>query len=380
MRFVRRRYFLVALSVFFIFNQPATPAEQPALRFDAATQTVEATGLPPALIAPLAEIHGLERAFAVYLGDAKLPILGDYEAVGRTLRFSPRFPFVAGRLHRATLDLPALCALTGMPPPPGASVVTMSFSVPELVRTSKARVTAVFPSADSLPANTLRFYVYFSEPMTRRAIAKSIRLEEASGKPVRGAFLEMEDGLWDPASKRLTVFLHPGRIKRGLALHEREGQPLKAGVRYRLVVDRGAEDEDGQPLISEFVKEFIATKEDRTTPDSARWKVIPPARETTDVVALTTDRPLDHALFARVIRVTTAYGRPIPGEARVDAGETRWRFTPYARWQSGKYLLHLAPELEDPAGNRLTRLFDEEIHGKSEREEAREVVIFFEIR
>ena len=74
------------------------------------------------------------------------------------------------------------------------------------------------------------------------------------------------------------------------------------------------------------------------------------------------------------------FGRPIPGEARVDRSETRWSFTPYTKWQSGKYLLHLAPELEDPAGNRLTRLFDEKIHGESEREEAREVVIPFEIR
>lgn len=371
------RYSLVVLSIFIL---PATPAEQPALRFDAATQTVEATGLPPALIAPLAEIHGIERAFAVYLGDAKLPILGDYEAVGRALRFSPRFPFAAGRLHRATLDLPALCDLTGMPPPPDARVITISFAVPESARNSKARVTAAFPSADSLPANTLRFYIYFSEPMTRRAIAKSVRLEDGGGKPVPGAFLEMEDGLWDPTSKRLTVFLHPGRIKRGLALHEREGQPLKAGMRYRLIVDRTAEDEDGQPLVAEFVKEFTTTKEDRTTPDSSRWTVIPPASGTVDPVALTADRPLDHALFARVIRVTTADGRPIPGEARVDAGETRWSFSPYSKWQSGKYVLHVAPELEDPAGNRLTRLFDQEIHGKSEREEAREVLISFEIR
>src|ERR1700754_3109264 len=95
------RLFL-ALSIFVL---PATPAEKPALRFDAATQTVEVTGLPFGLMAPLAEVQGLERGFAVYLGDAKIAILGDYEAVGGTLRFSPRFPFTAGREHHAKLDL-----------------------------------------------------------------------------------------------------------------------------------------------------------------------------------------------------------------------------------------------------------------------------------
>lgn len=54
--------------------------------------------------------------------------------------------------------------------------------------------------------------------------------------------LAMPDGLWDPEGRRLTLFLHPGRIKRGVAMHEALGLALRPGRRYRLVVDREAED------------------------------------------------------------------------------------------------------------------------------------------
>jgi hypothetical protein len=127
-----------------------------------------------------------------------------------------------------------------------------------------------------VPANLLRMYIYFSRPMSRRGIARHIRLLDDGGQPVERAFLEMEDGLWDPEGRRLTLFLHPGRIKRGLAMHGALGLPLRAGRRYRLVVDQKAEDADGMPLAEVYSKQFGVAAEDRRPPAVLRWRLDTP--------------------------------------------------------------------------------------------------------
>lgn len=360
---------------------------QPSLRFDAYQSSVVAAGLEPeqlrALVKTLAgkDTSLLRPVFGVFLENAQLAILGDYEISERAVRFVPRFPLLGGRSHRVKLDVAGLYRLSGLTPPAGASVLEDSF-VPPLAPPAEPKtiVTKVFPSAGIVPANILRFYIHFSNPMTRRGIARHIRLEDATGKPVEHAFLEMEDGLWDPESRRLTVFLHPGRIKRGLALHEREGPPLRSGKKYRLIVDKKAEDEEGKPLVSEFVKEFETTDEDRRVLDVAKWTIREPAAGSADTLTVTSDKPLDEALFARLLQIETAGGRVIGGEAKVEAGETRWGFAPFSKWTPGDYLLRVAAEVEDVAGNRPTRLFDEPVDPAGKRVEAREVTLRFTIR
>lgn len=336
---------------------------QPALRFDPRTQILEATGLDASLTAGLSE-SSLSQAFRVFLGDAQTPILGDYEVNGTSLRFTPRFPFLPGRQHRAVLDL-------------GPVALKLSFSTEAAAALPKPRVIRISPSLDAVPANLLRVYVYFSNPMSRRGIAQHIRLTEASGKPVDDAFLEMNDGLWDPEGRRLTVLFHPGRIKRGLALHDRLGLALEPGKRYRLIVEKAVEDENGQPLLEEFVKEFGVLPEDRASPNVRNWKVDPPAPGGRASLLITADEPLDEALFARCLRIEG--DRTVPGEATVDPDGRHWRFVPEQAWAAGSYVVHIAPELEDLAGNRLTRLFDEPARKDGTRAQAREVTLRFVI-
>ena len=83
------------------------------------------------------------------------------------------------------------------------------------------------------------------------------------------AFVEIEHGLWDPRQTRLTVLLHPGRIKRGVAPGERLGPPLRAGRSYRLVVDASMPDAAGRPLGRAFEKRF------RSSPPTARRRRAP---------------------------------------------------------------------------------------------------------
>jgi len=325
-------------------------AAQPTLVFDKSTQTVVASGVD------------VDAVLAVYFEDSQIPILGDCTVESGSLRFTPRFPFMPGRTHRAVLNLA------------GHPVLRLSFRIDAPALSPKTRVAQVFPSGDVVPANLLRIYVHFSHPMTRRGIARYVRLE-----PVESAFLEMEDGLWDPAGQRLTLFLHPGRIKRGLALHDDLGSLLRPGSRYRLVIAKEAEDEDGVPLIEEFSKVFSVSEEDRTSPNVHKWNVTPPHAGGREPLIVRADKPLDAALFARLLRVEDAGGRVVLGESSVEAQETSWRFVPGQAWKSGAYTVRIGAQLEDLAGNRPTRLFDELTAPNGRRAESREVSLPFAV-
>ncbi len=361
----------------------AQPASRVNLSFDAATHTVFINGLdgtlPGALAEHIPEPATMNKVFAVYFEDSLIPILGDYTAEGATLRFRPRFPFMPGRTHRAVFDLAALFTLAGRNTPVDTSPLRLTFRIDPAALSPRTRVTQVFPSAEVVPANLLRIYVHFSRPMTRHGIARHVRLLDQNGQPVEAAFLEMEDGLWDPDGQRLTLFLHPGRIKRGLALHEGMGSPLRPGFRYRLVVARETEDEDGLPLIEGFSKEFSVTAEDRTSPDVHKWMVTEPRAGGRQPLIVKADKALDAALFARLLHVENAAGQPLAGDTSVESQETCWRFVPRDIWRSGNYVLRIGARLEDPAGNRPTRLFDELAAPGGRRAQAHEVILRFTI-
>ena len=388
----------------------------PLLAFDAASQSVRAVGLDRQLLAALAarmpQAPDLSGAFGVYLERAQVPMLGDYRVAGDALRFTPRLALLAGRRYRAVLDLRRLDAVAGLCPRPRAGPLAWSpagshpgpeagshpgpqagphprVPVEELVRLSfelaapppaaRTRVTAVFPSGDVVPANLLRLYVHFSQPMSRRGIARHIRLLDGSGRPVPGAFLEMPDGLWDPAGRRLTVFLHPGRIKRGVGVHDALGLPLLAGRHYRLVIAADAEDAAGRQLAGPYVKEIRVAPPDRSSPDVRGWRLDAPPPGGRQALTVTADKPLDEPLFARMLRLLDAAGQPVEGQATVEAGERRWRFVPVEPWRQGDYVLRVGAELEDLAGNRPTRLFDEPATPGGQRREAREVELRWRI-
>jgi hypothetical protein len=65
-----------------------------------------------------------------------------------------------------------------------------------------------------------------------------IHLLDDTGKEVELPFLELDEELWDPAMKRLTLFIDPGRIKRGVRPLEEVGPSLQEGKRFTLVIDR----------------------------------------------------------------------------------------------------------------------------------------------
>lgn len=228
------------------------------------------------------------------------------------------------------------------------------------------RVLAVYPSAPEVPANLLRFYLEFSAPMREDVALDHVRLIDDSGRVVQGAFLELREELWDPARRRLTLLLDPGRIKRGLRSHQELGSALVEGRTYRLIIGGAWPDATGRQLAGQSETRFRVGSADRTTPRLEAWKVFVPREGTRDPLRVRFEKPLDHALAAVLLRPVDDRG-VIDGRVTLADDDQVWLFTPSLPWRP-PVVLQVDPHLEDLAGNSIARAFD--VDRQSERSRA----------
>lgn len=66
-------------------------------------------------------------------------------------------------------------------------------------------MATILPLTDTVPQNMLRFYLYFSQPMSIDDPYKYLSLLHSDGREVHDAFVEFSQGLWDKDRTRLTV-------------------------------------------------------------------------------------------------------------------------------------------------------------------------------
>ena len=286
--------------------------------------------------------EGWASIFAVYAGGIDSPaILGSYSVEGGALVFRPQWPLTAG-LHVRAVFRPA-----------GVAPIEAGFDVPKAAQGAATRIERIYPSTDTLPANTLKLYIYFSAPMRRGEAWQHLRLLDEQGAPVELPFLEIDQELWDTTNTRLTVLFDPGRIKRGLLPLNESGPNIQEGRRYTLSIARDWLDADGSPLAAAFDKPFHVVADERETVDPAKWRIATPREGTTDPLVVTFPRPLDYALLQRTVTVAG-----VAGKVAVARGETELRFTPDGPWIAGPHELVVETTLEDLAGNRVGRPFD----------------------
>ena len=91
---------------------------------------------------------------------------------GRPFRFTPRFPLREGTGYAVSFDTDCIFAdeaVISAETPPDA-VFRIEAPIYEA-----ARVAAIEPRADRLPANLLRFYVHFTEPMAQGDVYDHMR-------------------------------------------------------------------------------------------------------------------------------------------------------------------------------------------------------------
>jgi hypothetical protein len=314
------------------------------------------------------------------------PMLGVYRVESNALRFEPQFPLEPG------LEYHAVFRPGRMPGGSGAQPVTSVLQSPRRSATPATLVDHIYPSANSLPENLLKFYVHFTAPMSRGNIYDHIRLREDGGKDVELPFLEIDEELWDATMTRLTLIIDPGRIKRGVRPLEEIGPALEAGKSYTLVIGREWRDGSGVPLKESFQKTFKVAPPDREPPDPARWKIEAPQAGSRDPLAVVFPEPMDHALAQRLIRVAgESARRGARGGARGGIGfvagtislvdqERRWIFTPDTVWRRGSYQIIIQTTVEDLAGNNIGKPFEVDLfEGVGRRLSTTTVKLPFEI-
>ena len=152
--------------------------------------------------------------------------------------------------------------------------------------------------------------------MSRGEAWQHIHLLDENRKPITGAFVEIDQELWDPSYRRLTVLFDPGRIKRGLAPNQQMGLPIVEGKHYTLLIDREFHDAHGAPLQEAFRKAFRGGPVDRVPPDPLQWRVAEPKSGTREPLVVDFPKPLDYALLQRLLEVMPATARYCVGGSR----------------------------------------------------------------
>ena len=326
---------------------------------------VEVTGLDAAAIRAARALskEDLRAVLTARVQDAAAPaMLGTHAIEGEVLRFKPQFPLTPGVTYRAEFDpgkLPGagsqkLSAESRMTLPPGGPT---------------AELTQIYPSAGVVPENLLKFYLHFSAPMSRGHIYDHIHLRDEKGRDVELPFLEIDEELWDPGRKRLTLFIDPGRIKREVKPLEDIGPALQAGRRFTIAVDAAWLDATGQPMARKHERTFHVTVPDRKAIVLSEWKVAPPSAGTSAPLEIDFGESLDHALALRLLRVFRTDGKPVLGRSALSDAERKWSFVPVEPWTAGTYQLEVPAILEDLAGNNVGKAFEVELFGRGEPSE-----------
>lgn len=203
----------------------------------------------------------------------------------------------------------------------------------------------VQPSGNEVPANLLRLSVRFRSSIDGAVISR-LALWRADGTAIAEPFLEQE--LWSPDGRVLTVLLHPGRVKSGLKAHDERGPVLSAGDTVTLALD-------GQPI-----KRWSIGALDDAGPITSAWRLAPVRAGSREPMVVTLDAPID-GRDADYLAVADAHGRRVAGRGRLMRGESTWVFTPAESWRAGSYRLVARGTLEDPSGNRLGSRFETSI-------------------
>lgn len=339
---------LLAACLLLIFQNPG---QNPSIRFDSQSSAFLLEGLGEFTV----EDTELPKTFTVSVDAPDVPpMLGSYSRRGHAILFTPQFPLQAGLKYRAIAHIRGLYPIS----------LTVDVPKPEVRRTTV--VQHIYPSASTLPENQLKFYIQFSNPMSRGEAYEHIVLLDTDGVKVERPFLELGEELWDFDTQRFTLFFDPGRIKRGLVPNAQLGLAIREGKQYTLVIDNGWHDAEGAELVADFRKTFNVGPAERQLLDPKTWRVKAPKRATRQSVMVEFPRPLDQALVQRQLQVLDSTGQTIAGYITVDRDETRWSLTPTDEWKTGEYSIQIGNILADLAGNMVDRPFEIDLLEKTD--------------
>lgn len=280
--------------------------------------------------------------------NSPIPVQGIFSENADYLIFTPYYPLEKGLTYTVrTKDLD-----TG-------KYFNSPFVLESIEKRDVAELLHIFPSAEELPENLLRFYFYFNTPMRKEEALKHIHLVDSEGNTDTHAFMQFKQELWSPGGKRLTLLFDPGRIKRGVSTNLVLGPSLIEGNIYQLSISGDWQDVYGQKLGANVTKTFRVEAAYRTVIDISSWNVNEPEAESTQLLTLQLDRIMDHALVQSMIQIKTKENQNVQGSWEISESESVLHFTPVEKWQKGNYEIVLDSGFEDVAGNNLNSLLDQ---------------------
>ncbi len=295
-------------------------------------------------------------SLSIHLEGNSTRILGELTPEKDHLLFRPVLPFTEGLVYDIRVN--------------GELITTKYISPADIPWQPGLR--SVYPSADTLPENLLKFYIEFSDPMQAGHALEQLALVRNGKDTLSDVFLDLQPELWNKENTVLTVWLDPGRLKRDLQPNQKMGTPLQQGNWYQLVVRKGWRDAKGNPIAENFEKKFLVGTRDSLIPDYQSWRVVSPASRSRGHLVIDLFEPLDYLLLKNAIRVVDKDENIVVGEFTPGKNEITLLFYPDKDWKAGDYVLEIESRLEDLAGNNLNRLFDRDIT-KKENAESKEI-------
>lgn len=327
-----------------------------------------------------------QQILALYVGDkapsrASYPsIAGSYTLHQGNLLFTPRFAPVPDQSYTLVFNAKVLAKLLpGQDKLAKASYQLTRYVAPvKFAKTTK--VLRILPLTATVPQNVLRFYLHFSAPMSFDNPYHYLSILDEQDQVVENAFVEFSEGLWDRQRKRLTVFIHPGRIKRGVGPNVKQGMVFQPGHNYSLKLDKDFKDFRGVELSADFYKDIKVSAPVFEKIDPGSWQLGLPKSNSLQALEIIPERALDSALALRMITVIDAATQTeIQGSMAFDEQGIKLRFRPAQRWQAGSYQLSIEQRLEDLAGNTLGWAFDSETPINSQTGEVVEHLVPFKL-
>jgi hypothetical protein len=333
---------------FLIFNLSCSGHREGSTTLDIVWENERATGvIVPSIYLKEVPTDSINTSLRIYLStsESRVAILGDYQNADDGVVFRPLIPFTSGLTYEVSVA--------------GTTIGKIKIPVPH--RSDLPSLTAIYPSQDTLPENTLKFYFRFSHPMREGQALKHITLLKNGTDTVPGTFLDLQLELWNKDYTLLTLWLDPGRIKRDLQPNKLLGVPLESAASYALVVGSGWADVRGAVIGEDFRKDFFVAARDSVRPDVKQWTLKKPKQNTNDPLVIQFNEPLDCILLNEAVRIISEDGNSVDGKIELKNEETVLEFKPETPWARGSYVVESEERLEDLAGNNLNRLFDRDV-------------------
>ncbi len=330
----------------------------------------------------------LKKVFALYVGKSVGESVGDgpsitgrYALTQGNLVFTPKYPPEPGMSYTAIFNASLFSKQVGQNHSAFKQPLYQltRFIEPEQPYTA-GEVLKVYPQADILPQNVLRFYVYFSQPMSFDNPYQYLSIINQNNEVVSDAFVEFREGLWDENRMRLTVFIHPGRIKRGVGPNVKQGPVFQPHQHYQLKVDKTFKDLAGTKLKQDFYKPFTITAPQYQKLDPKSWQFKLPAINSLQNLVIHPTRLLDPVLTQRMVTmVNSQTGAMVPADIQLSVVGDKLLIEPELPWSAGDYRIQFDSKLEDLSGNTPAWAFDSETPIKPVSGSASEYSISFSL-